>query len=134
MKRKPVLICQNYVRKGCQLSHRLFDGLCSLSQFFGANSSKACQVRKRSLPAASLPIHYPPLNLRGPGSSVGIPTELRGGRSGDRIPVGSRFSVPVQTDPWTASASCTIGTGSFPEVKTGQGVTLTTHPLLAPWS
>ena len=30
---------------------------------------------------------------RGPGSSVGIATELRAGRSGDRIPVGARFSA-----------------------------------------
>jgi hypothetical protein len=29
--------------------------------------------------------------LCGPGSSVGIATELRAGRSGDRIPVGARF-------------------------------------------
>jgi len=30
--------------------------------------------------------------------------------------------------------SCTIGTGSFPGVKSGRGVTLTPHPLLVPWS
>jgi len=27
-----------------------------------------------------------------------------------------------------------MGTGSFSEVKSGQGVTLTPHPLLVPWS
>jgi len=27
-----------------------------------------------------------------------------------------------------------MGTGSFPEVKSDQGVTLTPHPLLVPWS
>jgi len=31
--------------------------------------------------------------VSGPGSSVGIATELRAGRSGDRIPVGARFST-----------------------------------------
>jgi len=31
-------------------------------------------------------------------------------------------------------ASCTMGTGSFPGVKSDQGVTLTPHPLLVPWS
>jgi hypothetical protein len=71
----------------------------------------------------------------GPGSSVGIATELRAGRSGDRIPVGgARFSTPVQTGPGAHPASCTMGTGSFPGVKYGQGVLLTTHPLLVPWS
>ena len=31
-------------------------------------------------------------------------------------------------------ASCKMGTGSFPGVKCGQGVLLTPHPLLVPWS
>ena len=49
----------------------------------------------------------------GPGSSFGIATELRAGRSGDRIPVGERFSAPVQTGPGANPASCTMGTESF---------------------
>jgi len=48
--------------------------------------------------------------------------------------VGARFSTPVQTGPGAHPASCTVGTGSFPGVKSGRGVTLTTHPLLVPWS
>ena len=52
----------------------------------------------------------------------------------DRIPVGARFFVPVQTGPGAHSASCTVGTGSFPGVKSGRGMMLTTHPLLVPWS
>ena len=70
----------------------------------------------------------------GPGSAVGIATALRAGRSGDRIPLGPRFSAPVQTGPGAHPASCTMGTGSFPGVKSGRGVTLTPHPLLVPWS
>ena len=35
---------------------------------------------------------------------------------------------------WETSASCTIGTGSFPGVRCGRGVTLTPHPLLVPRS
>jgi hypothetical protein len=54
--------------------------------------------------------------------------------SGDRILVGARFSAPVQTGPGAHPASCTMGTESFPEVKSGRGVTLTPHPLLVPWS
>jgi len=35
---------------------------------------------------------------------------------------------------WGHPTSWTMGTGSFPGVKSGQGVTLTPHPLLVPWS
>jgi len=72
--------------------------------------------------------------IRGLGSSVGIVTELRAGRPGDRIPVGARFSTPVQTCPRAHPASCTMGTRSFPGVKSGWGMTLALHPLLVPWS
>jgi hypothetical protein len=52
----------------------------------------------------------------------------------DRIPVGARFSAPVQTSPVAHPASCTMGTGSFPGVKSSRGLTLTPRPLLVPWS
>ena len=68
----------------------------------------------------------------GPGSSVGI-ARLRNGRYGDGIPVGRDFP-PVQTGLGAHPASCTMSTGSFPGVKYGRGVLLTTHPLLVPWS
>ena len=50
----------------------------------------------------------------------------------DRIPVGTRFSIrpSVQTGPGAHPASCKMGTGSFPGVKCGRGVLLTTHPLV----
>ena len=70
----------------------------------------------------------------GPGSSVGIVTQLRPGRSGDRIPVKARFSAPVQTGLAAHPASCKMGAGSFPGVKSSRGVTLIHHPLLLPWS
>ena len=50
----------------------------------------------------------------------------------DRISVGTVFP-PVQAGPGAHPASCKIGTGSFPGVKCGQGVLLTTHPLLVPF-
>jgi hypothetical protein len=53
----------------------------------------------------------------GRDSSVGIATELRAGRSGDRIPLWSRFFSHVQTGPGAHPASCTMGTGFFPGVK-----------------
>ena len=48
--------------------------------------------------------------------------------------MGARFSAPVQTGPGAHPASCTMGTGYFPGVKSGRGVTLTPHTLLASWS
>ena len=48
--------------------------------------------------------------------------------------MGARFSAPVQTGPGAHPASCTMGTGSIPGVKSGRGVTLAPHPLLVPWS
>ena len=48
---------------------------------------------------------------------------LLAGMSGDRILVGTRFSVPFQTGPGAHPASCTMGTGPFQGVKRpGHGV------------
>jgi len=59
---------------------------------------------------------------------------IQNGRSGDRIPVGLKFSAPVQTGPGSHPVPCAMGTGSFPGVKSGPGLKLTPHPLLVPWS
>jgi hypothetical protein len=72
--------------------------------------------------------------IRGPGQLSRYSDCLRAGRSGDRIPVGARFTVPVQTGREAHPASCTVGTGSFPGVRCGRGVTLTPHPRLVPSS
>ena len=72
--------------------------------------------------------------INGSGSSVGIVTGLWAGQSGDRIPVEVRFSTPVQTGPGAHSASCNVGTVSFPGVKSGRGVTLTPYNFPVPWS
>jgi len=48
--------------------------------------------------------------------------------------VGARFSAPVQTGPEAHPASYKMGTGSFPGVRCGRGVTLTLQPLLVPRS
>ena len=53
---------------------------------------------------------------------------LRAGRSGNRTPVGARFSAPIQTDFEAHPASCTMGP-SLSRGKGGRGVALTTHPI-----
>ena len=52
----------------------------------------------------------------GIGQSLWRPP-LWAGWSGDRIPVGPRFSAPVQTGPGARPASYTMGAGSFLGVK-----------------
>jgi len=66
----------------------------------------------------------------GRDSSVGIATGYGLDGPGIESRWGARFSAPVQTGPVAHPASCTTGTGSFLEVKSGRGVTLTPHPLL----
>ena len=62
-------------------------------------------------------------------STVGIATELQAGRSRIESRWWREFP-PVQTIRGSHPTSCTMGTVSFPGVKCGQGVLLTTHPLL----
>jgi hypothetical protein len=69
----------------------------------------------------------------GPSSSVGIAPDY--GMDGPVIESRwGRDFPPVQTGPRAHPASCTMDTGSFPGVKCGWGVLLTTRPLLAPRS
>jgi len=70
--------------------------------------------------------------LSGPGSVVGIATGYGLDGPGIECRWGARFSAPVQTGPGAHTASCTLGIGSFPGVKSGRGATLTLHPLLVP--
>jgi hypothetical protein len=74
------------------------------------------------------------MRLSGPDSVFGIATGYGLDGPGIESLWVARFFPPVQTGPGANPASCTMGTGSFPGVKCGQGVTLTPHPLLVPWS
>jgi hypothetical protein len=50
-------------------------------------------------------------------------------------PGGSEIFRTCQDRPWgPAPPPCIMGTGSFPGVESGRGVTLTLHPLLLPRS
>ena len=69
----------------------------------------------------------------GPGSSVGIATELRAGRSGDRIPVGARFSARPDR-PWSPPSLLYNGYRVFPGGKVRPGRVAEHPPLLAPRS
>ena len=74
------------------------------------------------------------INVGGPGSVVSTATDYRLDGPGIESRWGVRFSAHVQTSPGAHPASCTMGTRSFPEVKSSRGVTLTPHLLLVPWS
>jgi len=67
------------------------------------------------------------------GCEVGIATGYRLDGVGIESRQEARFCKPVQTGPGDNPDSCTMGTGSFPGVKSGQGVMLTPHPLLVLW-
>jgi len=71
-------------------------------------------------------IRSPTRSSCGPGSSGDIATELRAGRSEIESRWGRDFP-PAQTVPGAQPASYKMGTGSFPGVKCGRGVLLTTH-------
>jgi len=70
--------------------------------------------------------------FRGPGNSVGTATGYVLDGPGIESRWGARFSALVQTGPVAHPATCTMGTGSFPGVKSGRGVTMTPYPLLVP--
>jgi len=63
----------------------------------------------------------------GPGSSVGIATGY--GLDGPGIEFQWERDFPHPSRP-----ALEPGTGSFPGIKSGRGVTLSPHPLLVPWS
>jgi hypothetical protein len=65
-----------------------------------------------------------------PGRRSQYSDSLRAGRSGDRIPVGARFSAPIQTGSEAPPSLLYNGYRVFPGGKGGRGVPLTAHPLL----
>jgi hypothetical protein len=74
-------------------------------------------------------IYRNPYNVRGPGSAVGIATSYGLDSPGIESRWVTRFYAPVQTGAGDHPDSCTMGTGSFLEVKSGRSVTMTPHPF-----
>jgi hypothetical protein len=115
----------NYLKNQFLLSHYyLWVQFCSLY------AMKIHILQKAKHASHIFPSVY---KIQGPGSSVGIATVLRAGRSGIEFRWERDFT-PVQTEPGAHPASCKMGTGSFTGVKCGRGVLLTTHPFLVPRS
>jgi len=87
-----------------------------------------------NIPSTRFSLTWSNARLSEPGSVVGIATGY--GLDGPKIESrwGREFSAPVQTNHGAHPASCTMGTGSFPGVKSGRGLTQTPHSLLVPWS
>ena len=96
-------------------------------------SKRILYTRSAELPGASSPSRPDTVQWRrifvgtrygsGPNSSVGIATRYGLDGPGIESRWGTRFSAPVHTGPGAHSASCTMGTGSFPGVKRpGRGV------------
>ena len=88
---------------------------------------------RRGIPFAFSVTNRLYIHFRGLLSSVGIAT----GYGLDGRGIESRWGrdfPPIQTGPGAHPASCKMGTGSFPGVKCGRGVLLTTDPHLVPRS
>jgi hypothetical protein len=73
---------------------------------------------------------YFSLTYSGSDSSVGIANGYGMDGPGIEYRWGARIFAHVQTGPGAHATSCTVGTGSFPEVESDRGLTLTTYPLL----
>ena len=89
------------------------------------------QMQFLSRTALLLLVHVTCNNKTGRNGSVVIATRYGSGRSGDRVPLGARFSAPVQKGTGVYPASYTMCTGSFRGAKQpGHGVD--PPPRLAP--
>ena len=121
----------------CDLRGRLALDLSSCSNGFTANRrqlSNPIQIITKLSNPEKLPNFHPVIKfLCGPGSSVGVATDYGLDWSGIESQWGRGFS-PVHTGLGTHPASLKMGTGSYPALKCGRGVLLTTHPLLVPRS
>jgi hypothetical protein len=108
--------CRNDALTQCRISETVLTLMCDMQMKQGAVS-----------------YNYIFVVFCGPGSIVGIATGYGLDGTGIESQWGRDFPHLSRPAPGAHPASCTMGTGSFPAVKSGWGVTLTPHPLLVPW-
>jgi len=101
-------------------------------------STPMCRLSQTKFQKAVKLIHMSCISLIllaifGMGSSVGIATDYRLDSLGSS-PGGDKIFRPSRPALGPTPASCKMGTGSFPVLKCGRGILLTTHPLLVPQS
>jgi len=99
-----------------QLQHQLFFRFFVVSfRLSHVNIKIAPDFKSRLLPSFETPKHHSLqyITYCGRGDLSWYSNSLQAGRSGDRIPVGARFSAPVQNCPGSHRASFTIGTVSL---------------------
>jgi hypothetical protein len=129
--RPPQNCWQNSGAPRCLTVYKSWKSYCPALWWIDARYKKSVRLKKYSVLAWRSTVRYfikeLPCTIRilsavlssyfGPGYLSRYNDSLRFGRSGSRIPVGARFSAPVQACPGTHPASYTMGTGSFPGVK-----------------
>ena len=118
----------------CWINHRTCSLTINLVTVFVAGvyksrATKFCTVAPNIYGSSVCNLlHF--IQLGRPGLFSRYSESLRARLSGDRIPVGERFSTSVQTGHGVHPASCTMGTGSFLVVKRpGRGAD--THPIFS---
>jgi len=107
---------QHYLVTGVKLAN----GVSPVSLGFPSHNRVSISVRSHrcfvSRQSHFSDLIFPILVEGGPGQLSRYSDSLQAGQSGDQIPVGARFSTPVQTGPGPNPASYKMGTASFPGV------------------